>query len=430
MVPSARRPKRQDCPYSITKLHGPCGHIPHSAQRGADLAAEVFCLFFCRPLAAIIEGSSPFDSLRPPQPLFSVSWLFPRLLIQRYLLRRVLGVGLATTAVVLVLLFLYVGKLAYEPEISGQSLFLSTLLFLPREIQTLLPLSLYLSILLCFSSMHADGEADLLTACAVDAKVFYQCAFWCSLLCASLTWVLMTAVSPAALQYQARESERWAESQIESRLRAGQFLRVAAGSVLYVEEKEQEGPGFKGFFARVAQSDGGFLTMRSERVWFEAPSSSPSSGRALVAENGQTLYFDSQLRPLQVFSFKRQRLQLEALTGTQSDGGVRAWSWSKLFGSDDRRAILEWQQRLSLILFSFELAFLAVPLSRLRRGRFPYASIPAALSLYLLCWVAYVSLGRAVRAGDLPAAIGLWPVHAVILCLIVAAAKFSYKRER
>ena len=341
-----------------------------------------------------------------------------------------MGVALATTAVVLVLLFIYAGKLAYEPGISGQSLFLSMLLLLPREIQILLPLSLYLSILLCFSSMHADGEADLLTACAVDAKVFYQCALWCSLLCASLTWVLVTAVAPAALQYQARESERRAEGRIENRLRAGQFLRLAAGSVIYVAEKEQEGQGFKGFFARVAKSDGGFLTMRAERVWFEMPPSSPSAGRALVAENGQTLYFDSQLRPLQVFSFKRQRLQLEALTGAKSDGGVEAWSWRKLLASDDRRAILEWQRRLSLILFSFELAFLAVPLSRLRRGRFPYASIPAALSLYLLCWVVYVSLERAVRAGDIPAAIGLWPVHAVILCLIAAAAKFSHQRQR
>ena len=48
-----------------------------------------------------------------------MSWLFPCLLIERYLLRRVLGVGLATTAVVLVLLFIYVGKLAYEPGVGG-----------------------------------------------------------------------------------------------------------------------------------------------------------------------------------------------------------------------------------------------------------------------------------------------------------------------
>ncbi len=358
-----------------------------------------------------------------------MSWLFPRLLIERYLLKRVLGVGLATTAVVLVLLFIYVGKLVYEPGISGQSLFLSIMLFLPQEIQILLPLSLYLSLLLCFSSMHADGEADLLTACAVDTRVFYKCALWCSLLCAFLTWVLVTAVTPAALQYQAREAERRAEGRIESQLRAGQFLQLAEGSVIYVAEKERQGPGFKGFFARVASHDGGFLTMRAERAWFDMPSL-PSAGRVLVAENGQTLSFDSQLRPLHVFSFKLQRLQLEDLTGARPDGGVKAWSWRRLFASSDRRASLEWQRRLSLILFSFELALLAVPLSQLRRGRFPYAAIPAALSLYLLCWVVYVSLARGVRAGDIPASVGLWPVHALVLCLIVAAVRLSHRRRR
>ena len=275
--------------------------------------------------------------------------------------------------------------------------------------------------------MHADGEADLLTTCAVKTGVFYKCALWCSLLCAFLTWLLVTAVTPAALQYQARETERRAEGQIESQLRAGEFLQVAAGSVIYVAEKEREGLGFKGLFARVARPDGGFLTMRAERAWFER-SSPPSAGRVLVAENGQTLYFDSQLRPLQLFSFKHQRLQLENLAGAQVDGGVKAWSWRRLFASNDRRAILEWQRRLSLMLFSFELALLAVPLSRLRRGRFPYASMPVALSLYLLCWVVYVSLASGVRAGEIPASLGLWPVHVLVLCLIVAAVKFSHYR--
>ena len=358
-------------------------------------------------------------------------WLFPQLLIERHLLRRLLGVGLATTAVVLVLLLIYVGKLAYEPGISGQALFLSILLFLPPEIQILLPLSLYLSILLCYSAVHADGEADLLAACAVDARVFYKCALWCSLVCALLTWLLVTAVTPGALRYQAAlEAERRAGNRIENQIRVGQFLQLAAGSVIYVAEREPQGPGFKGFFARVARPDGGFWTMRAERAWFETPPSPHLAGRLLVAENGQTLYFDSQSRPLHAFSFKRQRLELEALTGARPDEGVKAWSWRKLFASEDRQAKLEWQRRLSLILFCFELALLAVPLSRRHRGRFPYASIPAALFLYLLCWVVYVSLARGIRAGDIPESVGLWPVHAMAFCLIVAAVSFSHRRRR
>ncbi len=88
-----------------------------------------------------------------------------------------------------------------------------------------------------------------------------------------------------------------------------------------------------------------------------------------------------------------------------------------LLGKDDLRSRTELQWRLSLPLLVFIVTLMAVPLSRVnpRQGRF-LKLLPAIL-LYMAYLTILISARGALEKGKLPAALGLWWVHAIFLAI-------------
>jgi lipopolysaccharide export system permease protein len=90
----------------------------------------------------------------------------------------------------------------------------------------------------------------------------------------------------------------------------------------------------------------------------------------------------------------------------------------------DRQAQLQW--RIALPVMCLVLAVLAVPISRLppRRGRL--SRVWLAVLVFILYFY-LLSAGRvAMEHGTLPAAIGLWWTHVVVVITVLLIARFPH----
>jgi lipopolysaccharide export system permease protein len=93
----------------------------------------------------------------------------------------------------------------------------------------------------------------------------------------------------------------------------------------------------------------------------------------------------------------------------------------QLLGSIDARDQAELQQRLSTPVMALILAILAVPLARLRPRQGRYARVGYFILVYLLYKGVLVVAGESVGRGQVPAWLGMWWVHGVVLSLALLA---------
>ena len=94
-------------------------------------------------------------------------------------------------------------------------------------------------------------------------------------------------------------------------------------------------------------------------------------------------------------------------------------TFSKILEQDNVEATAEYQWRLSLVISTFILAILAIPVSKSspRKGR--YAKVLPAILIYFI-YSNFLSVSRKfVANGDVAPLIGMWWVHAFFLLLFI-----------
>ncbi|NMV28283.1 LptF/LptG family permease, partial [Vibrio parahaemolyticus] len=92
-----------------------------------------------------------------------------------------------------------------------------------------------------------------------------------------------------------------------------------------------------------------------------------------------------------------------------------------LIGHPDPEAQAELQWRISLFVCIPLLTMLVIPLSAVnpRQGRF--ANMGPAILIYLAYFLAISATKSALEDGDIPAAIGMWPINAMLLIVAIMA---------
>jgi lipopolysaccharide export system permease protein len=118
-----------------------------------------------------------------------------------------------------------------------------------------------------------------------------------------------------------------------------------------------------------------------------------------------------------VIEFDRHGILLPARPENRGGLSLNERRTSALFGDDDPKTIAELQWRLSMPLSVLLLSLLAVPLAHTspRAGR--YSRIAVAILIYIPYANLLVLARKWVAAGSVPAWLGLWWVHVLVLLL-------------
>lgn len=276
-----------------------------------------------------------------------------------------------------------------------------------------LPVAFFLGLMLGLGRLYRDSEMAVLRACGVGTVRLWRPVLWLGLPLAVLSaWLSLFAwPSMQALRDNVMDEAR-SLSELK-RVPTGRFIESPDGQVVaYVERLE--GDTFRNVFIHTLREGmPGVEWAASGRL-----ATDPDSGRRFVVlEDGRRYEGEAGRGDWNISHYAEHALFLPGLVSAEEKRHVVPDSLT-LARSGRPRDQADLHMRLAQPLSVFLLGLLAVPLSRTspRQGRY------ARLGIGVLLYVIYFNLlgvgASLIAKGTLPAALGLWWVHALLLALI------------
>lgn len=343
------------------------------------------------------------------------------ILIQRYLYREIVQ---AWVTVTLVLLLIYVGNYLVRivdraatggiaPDLIVQLLVLQGLVNLP----TLMPFGLAVGILLAMGRLYADSEVVAMSAGGIGTRKLTQSVTWLVLGGGALTALLALTVSPH-LGVMQEKLLAHAKGMAElSAIVPGRFQSFAGGNqTVHVERMAGDGRTMENVFVQMLDENRHEILL-ARRAYRSNPGELADS--YVVLEDGYRYAGTPGLTDYVITRFHRHAVRLDRVIGRSWGRRLEAMSTLELWNSDDLRFTSEFQWRVSLPISTVLLGLLAVPMARTtpRQGRYGKLFVASAV-FFLYGNLQGIALNM-VERGDLPPAIGVWPVHALFAIVVV-----------
>jgi lipopolysaccharide export system permease protein len=340
-------------------------------------------------------------------------------ILQRYIFREWFWTLLAVSVVLwIVLTGVFIGELLNDiadgrvpAGLLGKQLLLAT----PEMMSKLLPLSAFVAVMWGLGRLYRDQEMVVMRSNGFSWRNLLRPLFVLVVPVASVLLVITlwaapkaAALSNSVLEEALRSASLWG-------LQAGRFQIMQSGRlVLYVEQMDRDGRTMTNVFVRQVDDERTRVwSAREGAYWVDAE----TGRRFLTLTDGQVTDARPNGRDVRVLRFERNDLQLPDPPQRDRDVGLESAPLADLLDSQEPEARAELQWRFSPAIAVVVLALLAIPLSHSapREGR------GGRVALGILVYAVYanlLNLGRAwVAAGTLPAFVGLWWVHGVVLLL-------------
>lgn len=345
-------------------------------------------------------------------------------IIDRYISRELLLTWLAVTLVLMLILLSgtlarLLGKAA-DGSIPSDAVWALLTFTGARYLILIIPLSLYLGVLLCFSRLYKDNEMAALGACGVGLKRLYRPLLMVVVPATTVLFVLTLFVMPWVSQ-QAETLKAEIENRSElSGLIAGRFNESKKGNaVLFMQKQSDDGRYMNNVFLHQTNvSAKKAITEQIESADLASRYRDTEGRDFILFERGQHYEGQPGQADFKITQYERKGVYLEEDAIDQKSSPKKALDTLTLWQSDraDYRAELHW--RLSLPIGAFLLAVLALPLSYTtpRKGR--YSKLALAILIYLV-YSNLLGVGQTwVEDQKVPAWLGIWWVHGFAICLI------------
>jgi lipopolysaccharide export system permease protein len=347
------------------------------------------------------------------------------LIVFRYLSREVLLTLSAVSAVLLVIImsgrFIKYLAQAASGALDPGSLFLIMGFRLPGFLQLILPLGLFLGILLAYGRLYLESEMTVLSATGMSQqRLLGMTLFPATLVALLVAWLSLSLAPQGANQFQLLLNKQDAMTEFDT-LVPGRFQSLADGTrVTYTERLSDDRSNLGGVFISQKNTsadkskDRGITVLVAEKGRQEIQA---DGNRYLILDNGYRYDGNPGQADYRAIKYDTYGVLLPKPDASDEVTARDAMPTRDLWGSDDPRVRTELQWRLSLPLLVFIVTLMAVPLSRVnpRQGRF-LKLLPAIL-LYMAYLTILISARGALEKGKIPAALGLWWVHALFLAI-------------
>lgn len=345
------------------------------------------------------------------------------MIVFRYLSRELLVTLSAVSAVLLVIImsgrFIKYLAQAAQGLLDPGVLLLIMGYRLPGFLQLILPLGLFLGILLAYGRLYLESEMTVLSATGMSQQrlTLYTLVPACAV--ALVVGWLSLSLAPKGLAQVAQVfNQQDAMTEFDT-LVPGRFQSMKGGSrVTYTESMSKAGDELQGVFISEQENEPGRTSAQDIAVLVAQTGRQEireDGNRYLILQNGYRYDGSPGEADYRVVQYETYGVLLPKPHISTEIHDREAMPTASLWGSDDRRLQAELQWRLSIPILVFIVTVLAVPLSRVnpRQGRF-LKLLPAIL-LYMSYLALLIAARGALEKGRLPAALGLWWVHAIYL---------------
>jgi len=296
-----------------------------------------------------------------------------------------------------------------------------TLLQMPDVLSTIIPLSIFVSIIWGTGRMYRDQEMSVMRASGFNWLMLLRPLFNLLLPVAVLLLAIDLFVAPKAAGTVRQKLEEAYRTAAEWGLQTGKFHVFKGGElVLYVESVDKDGRTLRNIFIQQRQNE-------REQVWSAKQGyywlDKEAGERYLTLEDGQITEGGTEALDFGIIHFSRNDLRLPEAEQRIKAVSLEARASSDIMFSARVEDIAEIQWRFSPAIAIIVLGMLAIPLSHSapREGR------GGRVMLGVLTYTIYANILYMWRAwiarGDLPPVLGLWLVHLLVFIAAVVWLK-------
>ncbi|HXC14298.1 MAG TPA: LPS export ABC transporter permease LptF [Stellaceae bacterium] len=296
--------------------------------------------------------------------------------LTRYILRQCFGVMVfvtaALSAAVWIAQSLRLIDLIVNRGLSIDLFLYLALLILPRFLDIVLPIGVFIAVLFTFNKLTAESELVVMRAAGLGpmalARPVLMLAAIAFAFLMSLSLYILPVSSQAFKDLQFEIRNRFVSSLIQE----GTFTTVSDKLTIYIRDRDADGD-VVGLLINDSRDPQRPVTILAERAAFV----DTSGGSRIVMENGNRQQYDPQTRKLSVLTFQRYTLDLDSLQDApvvRFRGAQERFLGELMFppaGLDPlvrQSFVTELHQRLLIPLSA--LSFALIPLACLLPGQF------------------------------------------------------------
>ena len=341
-------------------------------------------------------------------------------IIDRYVSKELLLTFLAVTLVLMLILVSstlarLLGKAA-DGSMPADAVLPLLAITSARYLILLLPLSLYLGVLLCFSRLYKDNEMAALGACGVGIKRLYRPLMLViipvTLFMLGLTLYVMPWV---ANQGQLLKAEIESRSEL-SGLVAGRFNESSKGdAIMFLEKKSDDGRFMENVFLHQESDDTGSVETATRARQY----TDKDERRYILFLDGQRYEGQAGTSSYRITEYEKHGVYIPESELVKKITPGNALATADIWNSSDPYYQAQFQWRLSIPIATMLLAILALPLSYTtpRKGR--YSKLALAILIYLI-YSNLLGVGQTwVEREKVPMWLGIWWVHGFAVMLII-----------
>lgn len=274
--------------------------------------------------------------------------------------------------------FIKVLNQAIEGNISNETVISILGLKTIVAINTFLPASIFIAILMIIGRMYRDQEMSAIASAGGGAGVIYRSVYLLVIpLCFVAGWLSMVATPWAEAEMVKLMHEDKQEADIQG-ISAGRFSEYSHGELVFYTEHIDKTKRMHNVFVQTRSDNGlGIITAKFGRIK-QLP-----EGLYLVLSQGERIQNEPGLKQsiLESFDEYAVRIDKRSVAYQQQRDGTPT---ENLWHSNDPGDIAEIQNRLSIPLGVIFLSFLAVPLAKLSPRGGVYGSLIIAFAIYFV----------------------------------------------
>jgi lipopolysaccharide export system permease protein len=346
-------------------------------------------------------------------------------LLERYILREMIASALAVTLVLMLILLTNEGarvlSRAADNQYPHDVVFALIGLGALQHLPIFVPIGLLLGMVMAFGRLYHDSEMTAALACGVGMARIYAPVIAVGLVVAAVLAWLSLAVGPASMARVLALRSAAAHAGQFAPLAPGRFRSFGRGrTVVYAQDALPDGTLANVFIER--DRDGRVEVTLARRARHAVSPDGQSFTITLYdGERYEGVPGSPQYRIIKSFATLTIPVQMPPLHDVAAD--LDAAPTRELIGASTRERQAQLQWRIALPVMGLVLAVLAVPLSHLRPRRGRLSRVWLAVLLFIL-YFNLLQVGRtAIEHGTLPAAVGLWWTHVVVVVTVLLISR-------
>lgn len=362
------------------------------------------------------------------------------MVIFRYLAKEVALTLIALTCILLLIFlsnqFVQYLTRAAAGQIPVNVVFNLMLLEIPNLIALLLPLGFFIALLVVLGRLYSESEMVVLEACGFSQAQLCKMTLVMAIVVALIGGGLSLWVSPIVSEKRDYLITGGGASAAIQAIREGRFESQGGGQrVLYIEGKSRDQKHVERVFLAELASEpddgqpGVWDIVVAKRGYVEPEMD--LGAESIILEDGRQYEGLPGQADFRIVKFDRYQARFP-MAAPYIRKEQQAMPTHELlpFNNPDLEKAAEIQWRLSVPLMALVLGLLAIPISRVKPRQGKYARLLPAILLYVL-YANMMFIGRDwLSQGKIPAVLGLWWLHALMVLLAVILLMFPYLRRR